>query len=370
MSTTQMKSAFRRIHAGWYGLALVLSLGIVALVLYSTGTFDQWSDDRSLDQACDGTLAQGGLDAALRSSDISADSEGDSDYLAACRVRNAERGAQAGAVELKLRWSSAAPAPGELSWYNEDYNGVRAQVAPLGNGWSGLARRQGTWQVMVALDCVNEKQKTLVAYGDLTGTSNDATLTGLARVTSETAQKAAEKHGCRVKSGKLITDASTSRLGMPDTAKPLAKAQGSCTALRKLASTAARNGTPEAMEYPADAHTPQVNCYLVTADKKPGYGLYAYYGAAAKDFLTSEGDKLKKGYGPTHSDKDYAWATAQCPQSAQPAVFVLYRLLDGDSDTHPIAHYSAEFATSALNAFADHEAQARGCSDVHMASTS
>ncbi|MEV1022968.1 hypothetical protein [Streptomyces sp. NPDC050264] len=355
-------------RAGWYALALVLSLGIVALVLYSTGTFDQWSDDRSLDQACDGTLSQDGLDAALRSSSLSADSEGDGDHLAACRVRNAKTGAQAGAVELTLRWSSATPSSGELSWYNKDYNGVRAQAVPLGNGWSGIARRQGAWQVMVALDCVNEKKKALVAYGDLTGTANNATLTGLARVTTETAQNAAEKHGCQVKPGKRLTEVSTSRLGTPDTATPLDQAQGSCTALRKLAPTAARNGAPEAMEYPADAHTPQVNCYLATPDKKPGYGLYAYYGAAAEDFLASEGDNLKKGYGPTHSDKDYSWATAQCPQSTQPAVFVLYHLLDGDTDTYPIAHHSAEFATSALSTFAGHEAQVRGCADVHMGS--
>lgn len=368
MSTMQIKSRLRRISARWYAPALVLALGIVACALYSTGTFDQWKDDRSLDHACDGTLAQGGLRAALHSSHLSAGSEGDSEYLASCSVRNAETGPQRSSLDVRLRWSGAAPPSADLSWYNEDYNGVRGQAAPLGYGWSGIARYQGGWQVMVALDCRNQKDKALVAYGDLRGEPNSATLAGLGQVTTETAQKAAEKHGCQVKAGKRLTSVSLSRLGTPDTAKPLKQAQGSCASLRQLAPTAAGNGVPEIMEYPADGQTPQVNCYLATPEKKPGYGLYAYYGGAAKDFLRSEGDDLKKGRGPTYSDNEYAWATARCPKSAQPAVFVLYHLYDRDTDTSPVAHHSAQFAASALKAFAGHEASLRGCSDVQMAS--
>ncbi|MFF1588772.1 hypothetical protein ACFVY0_11795 [Streptomyces sp. NPDC058286] len=340
----------------------------MACALYSTGTFDRWKDDRSLDHACDGTLAQGGLRAALHSSHLSAGSEGDSEYLASCSVRNAETGPQRSSLDVRLRWSSAAPPSADLAWYNEDYNGVRGQAAPLGHGWSGIARYQGGWQVMVALDCRNQKDKALVASGDLHGEPNSATLAGLGQVTTETAQKAAEKHGCQVKAGKRLTSVSLSRLGTPDTAKPLKQAQGSCASLRRLAPTAAENGVPEVMEYPADAQTPQVNCYLATPEKKPGYGLYAYYGGAAKDFLASEGDNLKKGRGPTYGDKEYAWATARCPESAQPAVFVLYHLYDRDTDTYPVAHHSAQFAASALKAFAGHEAKLRGCSDVQMTS--
>ncbi|MEV0266283.1 hypothetical protein AB0I49_33750 [Streptomyces sp. NPDC050617] len=332
-------------------------------MLYSTGTFEQWQDDHSLDRACDGTLAQGGLREALHASNLRAGGEGDSGYLTTCRVHNSDTG-----LELKLRWSTSAPPSTSLTWYKEDYNGVKGQAAPLGNGWPGVTRYDGgTSQVMVALDCVNQKNKALVAYGDFSGRSKDTTLTGLGRVTTETAQKAAAKYGCQVKAGEQLTDVSATRLGTPETSKPLKQAQGSCTALRGLAPEAAEGGVPEAMEYPADAQTPQVNCYLATPEKKPGYGLFAYYGASAKDFLASEGDRLKKGYDFTRGERDYAWATAQCPQSAQPAVFALYRLYDRDSDTYPISHYSAKFAESALKTFADHEAKTRGCSDVRMA---
>jgi hypothetical protein len=368
MSTMQMKSGFRRIHAGWYAGVCLLALALLGLVLYGTGIFDSWRDDRSLDRACDGTLAQGGLRAALHSSDLSAGGEGDGGYLTACRVHNAGSGPQGSSLLLKLRWGSAAAPAESLAWYNADYNGVKGQAAPLGHGWSGVVRHDDTYQVMVALDCVNEKGKALVAYGDLLGTSNGATLTGLGRVTTETAQKAAEKYGCRVKAGRRLTSLSTARLGTPDTAKPLQRAQGSCVALRGTA--AARNGTPEVMEYPADPDAPQTNCYLVTKGKKPGYGLYAYYGAAAKDFLVSEGSRLKEGYGPSHGDRDYAWATATCPRSAQSAVFVLYHLYDRDTDSYPVPHYSASFARSALQAFAGHEAQQRGCTDVRAMSRS
>jgi hypothetical protein len=123
---------------------------------------------------------------------------------------------------------------------------------------------------MVALDCVNQKSKALVAYGDLLGTSDSTTLTGLGRVTTETARKAAQKYGCQVKAGERLTGLSTARLGTPSTAKPLQQAEGACVGLRDT--TAAQNGTPEIMEYPSDTDAPQTNCYLATKGTKPGYG--------------------------------------------------------------------------------------------------
>ncbi len=100
---------------------------------------------------------------------------------------------------------------------------------------------------------------------------------------------------------------------------------------------------------------PQTNCYLVTKDQKPGHGLYAYYGAAAKDFqsATSESD-----------DKNRTLATAKCPRSSHEAVFAIYRLYDRDTDSYPVTRYSAEYAKSLLKTFAEHEAQLRGCTDV------
>ncbi|MFJ6666199.1 hypothetical protein [Streptomyces sp. NPDC091383] len=361
----QTKSGARRVHAGWYAGAFLLVLALVGAVLYGTGAFGSGDEKGALDRACDGSLAQGGLGEALHSSDLRADGEDDGGYLAACRVRTHESGPQGSSLELKLRWSTTKAPSEALTWYNADYDGVREQAAPLGHGWSGVVRYAGgTYQVMAALDCVNQKDKALVAYGDLLGASNGTTLTGLGRVTTETAAKAAEKHGCQVAVGERLTGLSTARLGAPATAKPLARAQGSCAALR--GTDAAVAGTPEIMEYPADPDAPQTNCYLVTKAKKPGYGLYAYYGAAAKDFLASEGDQLEKGYGPTHGDRDYAWATATCPHSAQRSVFVLYHLHDGDTDTYPVPHYSASFARDTLRAFADHEAKQRGCTDVRV----
>ncbi|MFJ9814015.1 hypothetical protein ACIRU3_01845 [Streptomyces sp. NPDC101151] len=336
----------------------LLVLALLGLVLYGTGTFDSWRDDRSLDRACDGTLAQGGLQAALHSSQPSAGEEGGSGYLTACTVHGSGSGTQRSTLELKLRWSTSGAPSDTLTWYNADYNGVKPQAAPLGHGWSGVLRYDGgTYQAMVALDCVNQKSKALVAYGDLLGTSNSTTLTGLGRVTTETAREAAEKYGCQVKAGKRLTGVSPARLGKPDTAKPLQQAQGSCVALRGTA--AEESSPPEIMEYPADTEAPQTNCYLVTKAQKPGYGLYAYYGAAAKDF---------ESVAFAHSDNDYAWATAKCPQSTQEAVFALYRLYDRDTDSYPVPHFSASFAESALKAFAGHEAKQRGCTDVRIMS--
>ncbi len=347
----QKKSGLRGIHAGWYAGVAVLVLGLLAAVLYGSGVYDSWRDGRSLDKACDGTLAQDGLASALGSSHLRAEQD-DGGALAQCFVKTSPGSGRA--VRITLRWSTDAAPSGSLVWYDSDYNGVRAQAAPLGNGWSGVVRYDGTWQIMVALDCANQRDKALVAYGDLYGASTGTALTGLGRVTTETARKAAGKYDCRVRAGKPLTHVSTARLGEPGTAKPLAQAQGSCAALRD---TAAGSGTPGIMEYPADPDAPQTNCYLVTGAKKPGYGLYAYYGAAAKDFESA-------GFGGP--DHDSVLATASCPRSTHEAVFALYRLYDRDTDSYPVPHYSAGFARTALKAFAGHEAAQRGCGKVRI----
>ncbi|KOV95298.1 hypothetical protein [Streptomyces sp. NRRL B-3648] len=348
----QKKSGLRGVHAGWYAGVAVLVLGLVAAVLYGSGAYDSWRDGRSLDQACDGTLARDGLAAALGSSDLRAEQD-DGGTLAGCFVK-----ASAGtgrAVRITLRWSTAEAPSGSAVWYESDYNGVRAQAAPLGDGWPGVVRYDGTWQIMVALDCARQQGKALVAYGDLYGASDGTALTGLGRVTTETARKAAGKYGCRVRAGKPLTRVSTARLGEPGTAKPLARAQGSCAALRNT--PAAAGGTPGIMEYPADPDAPQTNCYLVTAAQKPGYGLYAYYGAAAKDYESA-------GYGGP--DHDSVLATAACPGAGHEAVFAVYHLYDRDTDSYPVPHWSASFARSALKAFAGHEAERRGCGKVRI----
>ncbi|MGW2489784.1 hypothetical protein ACWCV9_21555 [Streptomyces sp. NPDC001606] len=342
----------RSLHAGWYAGVAVLVLGLVAAVLYGSGAYDSWRDGRSLDKACDGTLAQDGLASALGSSDLKAE-QGDAGVLAGCFVKTSPGSGRA--VRITLRWSTDGAPSGSLVWYHSGYSGARAQAAPLGNGWSGVVRYDGSWQIMVTLHCAKPNGKELVAYGDLYGASGGTAVTGLGRVTTETARKAAGKYGCEAKAGKPLTRVSTARLGKPGTAKPLARAQGSCVALRDV--SLAGSGTSGIMEYPADPDAPQTNCYLVTGAGKPGYGLYAYYGVAAKDFEST-------GFGGP--DHDSVLATAPCPRAGHEAVFAVYRLYDPDTRSEPVAHYSAAFARSALKAFAGHEAEHRGCGDVRI----
>ncbi|MFJ4583854.1 hypothetical protein [Streptomyces echinatus] len=355
--------ASRRRRVGWAVGGLLLTLAIAAQVVYSTGIYASWRDQRSLDAACDGTLAQGGLDAALNSSHTRARTDDDSDYLAACLFNRPDTGEHGGALEIRLRWSDRSAASEVLAPFGRNTNGVKGQAAPLGNGWPGFVRYDGYAQVVVALDCRNDADRALVAYGDLVRWPEDArekgpVLTGLGRVTTETAQQAAAKYGCRATGGRQLT-----QVKLPSSASgsaapaPLARAEGSCVALRGLAGQASRAGTPAAAGYPTDTRTPQVNCFLLTAAGKPGYGLYGYYGAMAKDFRST---------GSAVPGDDRVTATAHCPGSAQEAVFVLYRLYDGDTGDPPVRHYSASFARSALKAFADHEAGQRGCTGVRL----
>ncbi|BBC94231.1 hypothetical protein SRO_3055 [Streptomyces rochei] len=92
MTSWQTKSGTRQVHAGWYAGACLLVLALVGAVLYGGGAFGSGGGEESLDRACGGSLAQGGLSEALHASDFSAEEDGDGDYLAACRVRAQESG--------------------------------------------------------------------------------------------------------------------------------------------------------------------------------------------------------------------------------------------------------------------------------------
>ncbi|MFI9255961.1 hypothetical protein [Streptomyces sp. NPDC053069] len=352
----------RRRLVGWSVGGILLTLYIVAQALYSTGVYAHWRDQRSLDSACGGTLAQGGLGDALNSSHARARAVDDSEYLAACLINRPDTGLHGGALQLMLRWSDQSATSEALAPFSKSANGLQGQVVPLGNGWPGFVRYDGAAQVVVALDCQNNKNRALVAYGDLIQWPKDAktrgpVLTGLGRVTTETAQKAAAQYGCHAQGGRQLTHVSLPSPRAETAPRRLAQARGSCAALRGLAGQASDAGTPGFVEYPADAYTPQVNCYLFTPGGKPGYGLYAYYGAVAKDF---------ESLNLTNRSDDYALATATCPQSGQEAVFALYHLYDRDTDGYPVRHYSASFAKTALKAFADHEAKQRGCTAPRM----
>ncbi|MFI6054115.1 hypothetical protein ACIBCO_28995 [Streptomyces violascens] len=368
----QKISGLRRIHPGWYAGAFVAVLAIAAQVLYSTGIYDSWRDGRSVDRACGGMLAQGELDTALESSELRAESlELDDGYLAHCLVLRADSGRN-GSLEMSLRWSTTKPSSSEAFPSGSDIdNGTKGQVAPLGGGWSGVVRNDGSAAVQVALDCRNDRSKALVAYGSFAApgfapSKSAAALTGLGRVTTEAARKTAAKYGCEASGGEKLTTVSSPPYGArPNPAKPLGQSTGSCAALRGLAPTAAQNDVPQAMEYPADTQTPQVNCYLATASQKPGYGLFAFYGASAKALRTGGVPSSLKA---ADEPRDYAWATAKCPQSTEPASFLITHLLEVHSDaiTHPVPRYSPDFANTALKAFADNEAKQRGCTDVRM----
>ncbi|MGW1891688.1 hypothetical protein ACWCP6_15750 [Streptomyces sp. NPDC002004] len=345
---------------------MVLALGIVVAVYAGPGVYGSWRDGRSLDQACDGTLAQGGLQAALHSSHMRARRDDDGpDYITSCLVNRPDTGDRGGALEVRLRWSSSeVPSDAEV-WYEGSDDDFRGRAAPLGGGWPGIVRNDGNAQIIVALDCQNQKNKALVAQGDLVSPPRDGAkegpvVTGLGRVTAETALKAAGKYGCKASAGGTLAHVTVPSRGRTGTTKSVQRAEGSCSAVRGLARQAAAAGVPDVMEYPADSRAPQVNCYYLTPAKKAGYGLYAYYGAMAKDFQASSTD------GSSSTDKGAVRATARCPQSAEPARFVLYRLYDRDTDTFPVRKYSAHFAETALKAFADHEAKQRGCTDVRM----
>ncbi|MEU6218370.1 hypothetical protein ABZ845_12750 [Streptomyces sp. NPDC047022] len=290
--------------------------------------------------------------------------------MSSCLVNRPDTGQHGGALDVRIRWSSDEVPSGAQVWYEGSDDDFRGRAAPLGGGWPGIVRADGDAQVIVALDCRNQKNKALVVQGDLVSPPQDTrregtVADGLGRVTAETALKAAGRYGCEASGGGKLTQVRVPDRRTTGSTEPVEKAEGSCSAVRGLSRQATAAGVPDIMEYPADSRAPQVNCYLLTPGKKPGYGLYAYYGAVAKDFRVSS-----YGGGSRFTGKDTAWATARCPQYAEPARFALYRLHEPgtDRDAYSVRAYSADFAEAALKSFADDEAKRRGCTDVRMVS--
>ena len=127
----QTKSGSRQVRAGWYAGACLLVLALVGAVLHGSGAFGSGGGEQSLDLACGGSLAQGGLSEALHASDFRAEEEGDGDYLAACRVRTQESGPQ------------GSTTVGPVS------SGTRAAPTRSWPHWTASTRRTRPWSPMV-----------------------------------------------------------------------------------------------------------------------------------------------------------------------------------------------------------------------------
>lgn len=187
--------------------------------------------------------------------------------------------------------------------------------------------------------------------------------TSFARATVEIAKKAATTFGCDHDSSDTTQSVSTASDKPP---VPLPRASGTCEPLRPLASSAKKVAVTRARESESSKNAPIEDCVLTGRDGKiPLYRISAYYGPYAKSFSKNTDMSTVDSEAGMTNEGALTWGTAQCPGTAERAIYTFSLLYDGGSDAQP-ENPPRSFKIDALTAFAKKSAQEHGCVAPHM----
>ncbi|MGY1440108.1 hypothetical protein [Streptomyces reniochalinae] len=358
-------------------LLLAITLAVVILAVgggWATGTFTDWRDRLSMRDACDGVLVG---DDDIRDTlggervfaeDVQQDSE-TRDGLTHCLVRGSDQTQPA--LRVDVRWSEDAHKEALPQGHADTWQET-GTAAPIGKGWPGtVSAVGGDFHATVALACPDGKKaegkSSLLVTADLgrDAQHNDSHVrTSLARFTTGTAAKAADKYGCPTPQQHRPEKVAQAPL---DKSVPLTEARGSCSAVRDLSRKEQHRGITRAQETPADNDAPLLDCFLSTSEGKPGYRLSATFGPYAKSYQQAAGSSPIHGeFGFDKEEHSYAWATADCPGSPQRALFTAWSVLNDRTNKPTVANPSPAFVRNALAAYAKTTADARGCTDLQL----
>ncbi|MGY0059371.1 hypothetical protein ACWY4P_22915 [Streptomyces sp. LZ34] len=353
------------------GIALAL-LAVAAGWFYFSGGYDRWRDEKSVADACDGTVAVDEVRALLGTDDVSGDT---SHRTAGGKSRDGSGppvicwldgpgGYQQRAV-VRMEWRSQAWGPHTVS--GRDPGSFTTTVpAPIGAGWSGMENLAGDGAAAtVVLDCRNTDgpragdSLTLFVHSWGSRPYEEAVQrVRLARFATRTAQAAAREYGCDARFGGRVQRVGPLDSGRPEyrEAPPLAEADGTCAGIKPGSVITRAHET-------AAGRAPVEDCMLIDDKSQALFRLSSYYGTFADDqrMKTQTGRQLDSAVTkPLRTDFLFR-AEAACPGSPRQAVFVVdYR--DYDHDAKPQRGYARE----ALREFAERSAARHGCTDVKV----
>ncbi|MDX3225399.1 hypothetical protein [Streptomyces sp. ME19-01-6] len=360
-----------------WGLAAVT---VALAALAGTVVWLAGSDDRALDEACDGVLADDEVRAVLGDGEISVSNrttgtfdvkaKGDGDRANTLAVRCEVTADGKGSVRVTI---AGAPRPRTLYGIAGTYTPVPERdtlAVPLGHGWSGVFgtdnvrqddNEDGEGTTAVLLDCAKGGTSLLITVEtELSGVSLDdpAARPDFVRTATATAKAANDHWGCGARLGEPVRT-----VGLPvneDEYEPLLGAKGTCAGVP----TAARSAVSTARETARD-RAPSEACALGARDGSPRYRLDAYYGPYAEQTRAEYAADGVTQDGPTPADEPSGrlgqsayWASASCPDGAEDALF-LVRADGTEDDTRRKPDLAYERA--ALKAFAERSARSHGC---------
>ncbi|ADI06850.1 hypothetical protein SBI_03729 [Streptomyces bingchenggensis BCW-1] len=380
--------------SGWLGGRLTrrrawgLAAAVVALAaLAGTVVWFAGSDDRALDDACDGVLAKDEVRAVLGDGEISVSNRTKGTFDAKAKAKAKAKGGSGGdgANTLAVRCEVTADGKGSVKVNIEAGPRPRTTygiagmytplperdtlAVPLGHGWSGVFgtdnvrqddNEDGEGTAAVLLECGKGGTSLLITVEtELSGVTLDdpAVRPDFVRTATATAKAANDHWGCGASLGKPVRT-----VGLPvneDEYEPLLGADGTCAGVP----TAARSAVSTARETARD-RAPREACALGARDGSPRYRLDAYYGPYAEETRAEYSDSPSQD-GPTPADEPSGrlgqsayWASASCPDGAEDALF-LVRADGTEDDTRRKPDLTYERA--ALKAFAERSAQHHGC---------
>lgn len=364
----------RRRAKRYGGIALAL-LAAAAGWFYFSGGYDRWRDEKSVADACDGTVAVDEARALLGTDDVS----GSTKHRAVERTDGEKYRDGSGPpvicwldgpggfkqrAVVRMEWRSQAWGPHIESGRRTDSFTTTVAV-PIGAGWSGMENLSGDGAAAtVVLDCRNtdgpRAGDSLTLFVHSWGSrpyDEAAQRVRLARFATKTARAAAREYGCDARFGGRIGRVEPLEYGRPTYRKapPLAKAGGTCAGIEPGWLITRAHET-------AAGRAPVEDCLLIDDKGRALFRLSSYYGTFADDqrMKTQTGREHDSVTKPLQTDF-LVRAEAACPGSPRQAVFVVdYR--DYDHDPKPQRGYARE----ALRQFAEGSAARHGCTDVKL----
>ncbi|MFH8790866.1 hypothetical protein [Streptomyces roseoverticillatus] len=299
---------------------LVCLLLVGGGAFYFTGAYGSWRDERSLSAACKGLLSKEDARSVTRGSRIYAKQDHQFDFLfseddSSGRITNCalkDRDARS-IVAVDIHWTSKARVTTQTLQFQLQQN-IRTGTVPIGAGWPGsIASDDGQLFGIVELTCRNKQEESLLVTSRvLYLKADDENRAGLARFTTSTAKRAAERFGCDAPMGKVTGSVA------PDPVRnqvPLGKAAGTCAPVVALTEGVKQAGTVSAGDAPSDPHTLAEGCYLTDAHGYQLYRLTASYGTLAENVRREAGEFAVTGDSGFDDKNHHGYGSAQCTDS-------------------------------------------------------
>ncbi|MFI0709995.1 hypothetical protein ACH4SK_04955 [Streptomyces inhibens] len=340
-------------------LAVTLALAVPSILYFGfRGTYERWQDDRSLSDACRGSIESSQLSQLLGTDSIQAEdvSPGGTPEFKSGTLHRCTASADNGnSLHVSLDWNEN-PDGGVGELRDGPFGQDPGPVSPIGHGWRGVVTgAKGRGAALVVMNCSNKTRHASLLV-TLDGTFNAASSAQKSRLgftAVHTAERAAKAWDCEADPGQdQVNDIPGDDSMKPD---PPGKPKGTC-----------RGINTSTIGSRADENAPIEDCFIQSKD---GFGtqyiMSAYYPPFGKAYPLYNIDYSDPKEG---SDKTY-WGSAECPNGERARYVIGKRSHYRGRDTDGSETFSGDAdqgKKQALKEFATQSAARHGCTNFTL----